>query len=112
MKEVEDIKKMVISAQEKWGEIKCSLNPLYPLSGILLCEKKEKLKNLLEDIRESIEALLSYSPIKIDDCRSALESIFKISEGLRASYAFPGYMESFYIMDTINLVKGLAKSKN
>jgi hypothetical protein len=112
MKKLDEIKEMVKDAQQRWGEINDELNPLYPLSRVGLCEKKEKLKNLLENIRENIEALLSYSCTKVDVCKSCLESILGISEDLRISYAFPGYVESFYIMDTIKIADGLMNRKN
>ena len=104
---------MIDSAQQGWGEIK-DLGSLYPLSKFSVCDKQEKLKNLLEDIRGSIEDLLLYSHCKmlVDVCKKFLESIFGISEGLRASYAFPGYVESFYILDTMKVVDGLMMRKS
>ena len=115
MKKLDEIKEMVKDAQQRWGEIR-DLSCLYPLSSAGLYDKREKLKNLIEDIRENIEAFLtSCSPIRVEDCKSVkgvLESIFGISEGLCVSYVFGGYNESYFISDTINIVDGLAKRKN
>lgn len=102
MKKLDEIKQMIESAQQKLGEIR-DLDSLYPLSRFSLCDKKEKLKNLLEDIRQKTESLIVDSPMA---CKSFLERILGISECLRASYAFPGYVESYYILDTLRLVDG------
>ena len=102
MKKLDEIKQMIDSAQQKLGEIR-DLDSLYPLSRFSLCEKKEKLKDFLEDIRQKTEALIADSP---RDCKRFLEQILGISECLRASYAFPGYVESYYILDTLRLIDG------
>ena len=93
---------MIDSAQEKWIEVS-NLDSMYPLSLVSVCEQKEKLKDFLEDIRQKTEALIADSP---RDCKKFLERILGISECLRASYAFPGYVESYYILDTLRLVDG------
>jgi len=110
MKKLKEIKKMIDSAQKRWAEIKSEEN-LLPLSNVSIVEKKEKLKNLLEDIRENIESLLSYSHCALlaRVCRKFLERIFLISENLGASYAFAGYNESYYILDTIRIAEGFYK---
>ena len=107
MKKLKEIKQMIDSAQQEWSEIS-DLDSLYPLSWANVCEQKEKLKDLLEDIRENIEDRLSCSHCRflVNVCKKFLEKILKISEGLRASYAFPGYVESYYILDTLRLIDG------
>ena len=98
---------MIDIAQQGLDEIdSVSKTSMFTL-GVLV-EKKEKLKNLLEDNRENIESLLVYSRCNILSrvCRNFLERILGISECLRASYAFPGYQESYYILDTLRLIDG------
>lgn len=113
MKKLKEIKLKIDAAQQKWNEIS-GLNPLYPLSRVIACEKKESLKNLLEDIREDIDNLLVYSHCGalIELCKKLLERILLISESLRASYAFAGYNESYFISDTIKIVDGLRRNRN
>ena len=105
-------KKMIDSAQKRWADIKSEEN-LLPLSNVSVVEKKENLKSLLEDIRENIESLLSYSHCALlaKVCRKFLERIFLISENLGASYAFAGYNESYYILDTIRIAEGFYKKR-
>jgi len=45
-------------------------------------------------------------------CKKFLETILGISENLRVSYVFPGYVESYYIQDSLRILDGLAKRKN
>ena len=112
MKKLKEIQKMIDSAQKRWAEIKSDEN-LLPLTNASLVYKKEKLKNLLEDIREDIESLLSYShcALLVKVCKNFLERTLLISEKLGASYAFAGYNESYYILDTIRIVDSFSKKR-
>lgn len=104
MKRLRDIKLMIEIAQQGWFEIEGEMQgSVLPFKAVSL--KKEKLKNLLEDIRKSIESLMMYSRCNIlmKVCKSFLEKILRISESLGNSYAFPGYSESFYILDTMKM---------
>ena len=111
MKKLKEIKKMIDSAQKRWAEIKSDENML-PLSSAVVY-KKERLKNLLEDIRENIESLLSYSHcnLLVKVCKKFLERTLLISEKLGASYAFAGYNESYYILDTIRIADSFSKKR-
>ena len=108
MKKLKDIKAMIQIAQQGWSEIEgeISANPSSVCRGNTIL-KMEKLKDLLEDIRLNIENSLVYShcSMLIKVCKNFLESILAISENLRASYVFPGYVESYYILDTINFAE-------
>jgi hypothetical protein len=112
MKKLKEIKQMIDSAQKRWAEIKSEEN-LLPLSNVSIVEKKEKLKNLLENIREDIESLLSYShcDLLVRVCKKFLERTLLISEKLGASYAFAGYNESYYILDTIRIADSFSKKR-
>ena len=113
MENLKKIKRKIDSAQECLIEIK-NLDLLYPLSRSESCEKKEALKNLLEDIRENVDVLLEYSHCGalVEICKKLLERTLLISESLRASYAFAGYNQSYYILDTIKIVDGLRRNRN
>jgi len=89
---------MIDSAQHEWSEIS-DLDPMSSLS--LISDQKEKLKELLEDIRQKTEGLITDFP---NACKDFLERIMGISESLRVSYAFPGYSESYYILDTLRFI--------
>ena len=111
MKNLKEIKKMIDSAQKRWAEIN-SEESVLPLSTSIVY-KKERLKNLLEDIRENIESLLSYShcALLVKVCKKFLERTLLISEKLGASYAFAGYNESYYILDTIRIADSFSKKR-
>ena len=102
MKSLEKIKSMIQKAQQGWseieGEIKSEPKSLCKSS---ITVKMDKLKNLLEDIRENLESSLNTD--NLANYKIFLETIFKISENLRVSYVFPGYVESYYIMDTLKI---------
>ena len=102
MKRLKEIKLMVQTAQDEWLEIEQEIAKGGSPRG-KVGFKMEGLKNLLEDIRVNIESSLVYSrcSMLVKVCRAFLESIFTISENLRVSYMFPGYVESYYIMDTM-----------
>ena len=106
MKKLKEIKEMIDEAQRELDEID-DLYVLFPMSRSIISDRKEILKNHLEDIRGSIEALLLYSHCSILSrvCKNFLEEIFKISECLRVTYLVPQYSESYYIMDTIKSVE-------
>ena len=108
MKKLKDIRAMIQTAQQEWSEIEgeTSENPS-SLCRSTITVKMEKLKNFLEDIRMNIENLLIYSrcSMLVKVCKNFLENILAISENLRASYVFPGYVESYYILDTMNFAE-------
>ena len=97
---------MIEIAQQGWDEIDGEIRINTSNSGNL-CVKKENLKNLLEEIRKNLELWLFHwnSSILKKICKGFLEKILCISENLRESYIFPGYRESFYIVDTIEMTK-------
>ena len=102
MEKLKKIGKMIKMAQLGWSEIEGEIMR----EPALLCKssvslKMDKLKNLLEDIRANIESSLTTE--NLPKCKNFLETIFKISENLRVSYVFPGYVESYYIMDTLKI---------
>ena len=108
MKKLKDIRAMIQVAQQEWSEIEgeTSVNTS-SLCRSNITVKMEKLKNFLEDIRMNIENLLIYSrcSMLVKVCKNFLENILAISENLRASYVFPGYVESYYILDTMNFAE-------
>jgi hypothetical protein len=112
MKKLKEIKQMIDSAQKRWIEIKNDEKKV-PLCNASVVEKKENLKNLLENIREDIESLLSYShcDLLVKVCKKFLERTLLISEKLGASYAFAGYNESYYILDTISIADAFSKKR-
>ena len=108
MLKLKEIKLKVQLAQKRWSEIEQGTveNSLsYDKENIAI--RKEKLKNLLEDIRVNIEDCLTYSHCRmlVNVCKEFLEKILAISENLRVSYVSPGYVESYYIFDTLRLTK-------
>ena len=107
MKRLKDIRLMIEIAQQGWTEIEGEMQRLHASDTGKLCAKKEGLKNLLEEIRRNLEAWLFRwdNTILKKICVNFLERILIISENLRKSYVFPGYVESFYIVDTIEMAK-------
>ena len=107
MKRLKDIRLMIEIAQQGWAEIEGEMQRLHASDTGKLCVKKEGLKNLLEEIRKNLEAwLLKWnSTILKRGCVNFLEKILIISEDLRGTYVFPGYVESFFIADTIEMAK-------
>ena len=105
-KKLEEIKLMIDAAYCKMKE-SIDLEGMLPLSNGVMTEKQEILKNLLEDVRNRIEVILSEhnSRFLALISRVFLVRLLKISESLRMSYAFPGYVESFYIVDTLKSVE-------
>jgi len=105
MSKLKEIKKKIQLAQEKWIEIEeeTAKSPLCSKANIT--NRKEKLKNFLEEIRLNIEDLLTHSHdhLLVKVCKGFLEKILTISENLRVSYVSPGYVESYYIFDTLKL---------
>jgi hypothetical protein len=103
MKKLKEIKLMIEIAQQGWSEI----DGLGSTSMNTIVEKKERLKNLLEDTRDAIERWLFLWDSKIIKkiSISFLENLLSVSEKLRNSYTFPGYSESYYIIDTIEMAK-------
>ena len=105
MSKLKEIKKKIQIAQQKWIEIEeeTAQSPLYSKTNIN--NRKEKLKNFLEEIRVNIEDLLTHSHnhLLVEDCKGFLEKILVVSENLRVSYVSPGYVESYYIFDTLKL---------
>ncbi len=110
MLKLKEIKKKIQFAQQKWIEIEGEIaqNSLPPFKANI-SNNKEKLKNLLEEIRVNIEDLLNYSHCRalVKVCKVFLEKILVISENLRSSYISPGYVESYYIYDTLRLTDRL-----
>ena len=108
MRKLKEVKQMIQIAQQGWSEIEGEMeNDFSAVCGTNVVVKKERLKNLLEDIRLSIESSLMYSrcSLLMKVCKNFLESILAISENLRASYVSPGYVESFYILDTLKMIE-------
>jgi len=108
MKRLKEIKLMVQIAEQGWSEIEGKTSNLSGFTADGLAKKKEKLKNLLEDIRVNIESFLIYSRCSalMRVCREFLDRILMVSENLRVSYVFPGYTESYYILDTLRFIDG------
>ena len=108
LKRLKEIRAMVNLAQKNWSDIEDEVakDSSLCLSNVV-AYKREKLENLLEDIRNNLEMWLSSwdSSIIKSVCRGFLEKILLISENLRLSYTFPGYSESFYILDTIEMTE-------
>lgn len=111
MLKLKEIKLKVQLAQKRWSEIECgTVENSLSSDKESIAIRKEKLKNLLEDIRVNIEDFLAYSHchILVRVCKDFLEKILTISEKLRVSYVSPGYVESYYIFDTLRLTKHLS----
>ncbi len=108
MKRLKEIKQMIQVAEQGWSEIEGKMCDFSVDSIDGLASKKDKLKNLLEDIRMNIEESLVYShcSLLVKVCRNFLERILLISENLRGSYVFAGYSESYYILDTLRFIEG------
>lgn len=105
---MEDIRLLLDIAQQGWDEIESEMQRLGGYDVGKLCVKKEKLKNLLEEIRENLEMWL----LSLDDALSKrtilprLERLLNISEKLKQSYTFSVYYtESSLIASTIELGK-------
>lgn len=111
MLKLKEIKLKIQLAQRRWSEIEGEVmeNSLLSTEENVVT-KKERLKNLLEDIRINIEDCLTYSHCRmlVKVCKEFLEKILIISEKLRVSYISPGYVESYYIFDTLRLTKHLS----
>ena len=108
LKRLKEIRAMIGVAQKDWSDIESEMTDGSPLGlSNVVADKRKKLENLLEDIRNNLEMWLFYwdSSIIKGVCRVLLEKILLISEGLRLSYVFPGYSESYYILDTIEMTK-------
>ena len=113
-KTLKEMRELIKLADQNWKEIegelsrdsKDSTDSSIPFSNAIM-EKKEKLKNLLENIRNDLEVwLFSWdSSVVKEVCSEFLEDLLKTSEKLRLSYTFPGYVESFYILDTMEMTK-------
>lgn len=110
MLRLKEIKFKVQFAQQSWSIIEGEItsDSSFP-SKTNVQVRKERLKNLLEDIRVDIEDCLSCSNCRmwVKVCKDFLEKILAISEGLRVSYVSPGYVESYYIFDTLRLTNHL-----
>ena len=102
----QEINLMIQSAEQVWNEIQTKLVGTTDISMNYLATKKEELKDLLEAIRLKVEESLKSGENLIDDCKNFLSHILQLSENLRVSYVFPGYMESYYIFDTLRSIKG------
>jgi len=103
-KQFDEIKILSDDVQGQWNMLEVELTTGSPADSMnRLAFKKEGLKNFLEKIRKKIETILLGSPSKsaVKKCKDFLDILLQISEGLRVSYMFPGYVESFYILDTI-----------
>jgi hypothetical protein len=109
MHKLKEIKKKIQLAQLKWMEIEEETARISLQLKVNISNRKEKLKNLLEEIRVNIEDLLTYSHCRAlaKVCKGFLEKILVISEKLRVSYVSPGYVESYYIFDTLRLTDRL-----
>ena len=105
MEKLKRIRREIKKAQNYWAGIKCEIDNAPDLG--CLSVKKEKLKNHLEEIRKMIGNRLLKCDNKIfrEKCVDLLTKIFDISEDLNRTYAFPGYVESYYIYDTIKMAK-------
>ncbi len=111
MLKLKEIKLKVQLAQKRWSEIeRGTVENSHSSDKENIAIRKEKLKNLLEDIRVNIEDFLAYSHchVLVKVCKDFLEKILDISEKLRISYVSPGYVESYYIFDTLRLTKHLS----
>ncbi len=100
----DEIKILSDDVQGQWDMLEVELTTGSPADSMnRLAFKKEGLKDFLEKIRKKIETILLGSPSKsaVKKCKDFLDILLQISEGLRVSYMFPGYVESFYILDTI-----------
>ena len=110
MLRLKEIKRKIQFAQQNWAELEEEIAQSSLLTvKINISSRKEKLKNLLEEIRVNIEDLLNYSHCRslVKVCKGFLEKILAISEKLRVSYVSPGYVESYYIYDTLKLTDRL-----
>ena len=104
MENFAEIKRLTKCARGQWDELENDLvRDRYSECMNVVALKKENLKNFLEKIRRKIEVVLFDSPSKpvVKACNKFLRELLRISENLRVSYLFPGYVESFYILDTI-----------
>ena len=107
MKKLKEIRLMIEIAQQGWAEIDGEIQRLNSSDTGSLSVKKEGLKNLLEEIRKNLEnwLLIWNNSILKKISINFLEKILIISENLRKTYVFPGYVESFFIADTIEMAK-------
>ena len=108
--DLREIREKIESTEKKWVDIESEIGDSQnSVSSMSLFVEKERLKNLLEDARADIDTLLSSFHCKsfVRICRDLLERLFAVSENLRLSYVFPGYLESFYILDTIEIAEGI-----
>ena len=103
-KQFDEIKGLSDDVQGQWKMLEAELTTGSPADSMnSLAFKKEGIKNFLEKIRKKIETILLGTPSEcaVTKCEDFLKILLQISEGLRVSYMFPGYVESFYILDTI-----------
>lgn len=98
---------MIQCAEQIWDEIQSKMVGVTEISLNYLAVKKERLKNLLEDVRLNIEESLKSGENILEDCKISLERLLQVSEKLRVSYVSPEYMESYYIMDTLKTIRGM-----
>lgn len=104
MKTIEEINDSIDMAYVKMSEIEKIREG--NLEGNIFSVQQE-LRNMLENIRLDIEALLNRTYVKsyVHMCRYLLEDILEISEKLRFTYISPDYSESFYIYDVLKSVQ-------
>lgn len=106
-----DLDERVEDVEMKWSEIEAEiLLDSTSLGDMKLSLKKDVLKNLLEGIREDVDSLLGFSYL-LDSCKAILERLLTVSENLRVSYVFPGYVESFYILDTLKIAERTSNNR-
>ena len=105
--QMDDVRLKIDNAQKMWAEIKCEMQKVGMDGSGNLSVKKENLKNLLEEIRRNLETCVLgcndnlFKRIVIN----LLKRILNISDDLGSTYAFAGYVESYYISDTIEMAK-------